>query len=147
MVKLPEIMERTRQQLVIFGVPEPSKIIDISMDVLPSRIAEKMLEVGGYLAYLEYLLGQHEASHLIAKDATEYALTIGLIGTDPKATIKAREADLISRNAELQRELGYKTQQAALVEQVKGLRNAYRAQYDVLSRVLAAKELEAEVSR
>lgn len=147
MVKLPEIMERNRKALSNLRIPVPTQDIGITMDATPSMIAEKMLEVGGILAFLEYTLGMAEAAHLVAKDSVEYALTLGIVGMDPKGTIKGREAVLIDRSPALQSDISYRTTQNALVEQFKGLRNAYRAQYDVLSRVLSAKQLEAEVAR
>ena len=58
MIRLPEHMARQREVITALGIPVPGREIDANMDMIPSQIAAEMLRIGGYLAYLEYQLGQ-----------------------------------------------------------------------------------------
>lgn len=148
MIKIPDLMAYRVETIRDIGVPEPLKdeLVGI-VNEPPIVIAERIAVVGSYLGYLEYHLCLAEATHISLKEAVEYGLTVGMASMDPKATIKSKEAQLLATDVELRNANGQRVSEAAVVEHIKGYRNAYRAQYDCLSRILSAKQLEAEIAR
>lgn len=148
MVKLPDVMKYRAATIRDIGVPEPLRddLVGI-VSAPPTTIAERIAIVGSYLGFLEYHLCLTEAAHLTVKEAFDYAMTVGMASMDPKATIKSKEAQLFATDASLRDANESRVAEAAVVEHIKGLRNAYRAQYDALSRILASKQLEADIAR
>lgn len=148
MVKLPDVIQYRSVGINSLNIPIPGRddLVGIASQP-PSVIAERMAVVGSYLSFLEYTLCVAEADHMSLKEVVDYGLTIGMAAMDPKATIKSKEAALLATDEELRSANARRVSEAALSEHIKGLRNAYRAQYDTLSRVLSSKQLEADVAR
>ena len=144
-LKLPEAMDFVHGEIAKLGIPLPSDM-GVTIEATPMQVAGRILVVGSYLSRLEYLIGMSESFRMTLHEVVQSVIDEKLIEMDPKLTIRHKEA-VITQDASINNLIQQRINYAALIEQVKAYRNAYKAQYDALSRMLSAKQIEAELSR
>lgn len=146
-MRLPDVVAARRNEIDGLGLPPVERELRVTSESAPHQIADEIARISGQYAYLEYALGVATANLVGVKEVLDHEVTMRMATMDGKETIKAKEARIFSEDMGLEKMNLQRIQQATIVEELHGMRNALRAQYDALSRILSAKTLEAEMVR
>lgn len=142
------VFKNQEEFLANLGIPLPShETLPIFEDLLPQQLGDLLQKFGGYVTYLEPIIGGMTGRQIALKDGLAAAILVESAKLDDgKKTEKAKEAQIVAGSETLRRTKRMLIEQEALLATAKGIRDAYKQAYDTISRQISLKALEVELA-
>lgn len=110
-------------------------------------MTSEILRLGQLLAYAEYQHGLALAESGRTKDHYDTAMLIATSRIEGKTTETAKRAYVLSNDSQAEKMKDAHTLADAELATWKGTRDALRASYDAVSRVVTIRQMELEMTR
>jgi len=129
------------------GVPVPDHdVLGVAARGTTADLADKLQEFAGYVAWLEAQLGVMEGRRGALAEGYKAAVLVASADAEGKGTEKSKEAQALARSETLRQTKRLLIEQETVLATAKGLLDSYQAAYDATSRILTARQIEAETT-
>lgn len=131
------------------GIPLPSPdTLPGAGDLTDETLREMLQRFGGYVVYLEGVMGNLAGRITALRDSLSTAVLVETAQLEDVrgATEKAKEARVMADSELLRRTKRMLIEEEALSAVVRGIRDAYKQAYDTVSRQVTLRSIEAGVT-
>lgn len=120
-------------------VPNPSgyRLLDLNREYTPQELRDLLQKYGSYVATLCSLEGRLEAESVLVDKGFKTGLAVAITQLDPKATVSAREAEILATNDTFRDLKKLQIYNEAYMALLKGWKDAYTQAYTTVSRLIS----------
>lgn len=130
--------------------PYSTRLYDWNKEYTPVELRDLLQKFGSHLATLHRLEGRITAQCVALKQGYQTGIKVALTRTDSReTTVSGREAEILANNDLFSNTKKIEIDNEALLEMIKGWRNAYQIAWETVSRIitLSGQEVAIQTSR
>lgn len=141
-----DVIDQVDDIIGSFQIPIPEEMT-ATVNSTAQELGDHINKTASTLSRIEYYLGWAEASRSACKDMIDLHLSVRGRGqgSNAREAIKAREARVIGEDSDLQGTFMELARYEATYRALRGYRDAYKAQYDGLSRIITLKQMDVQL--